>query len=128
MSQQANKLDQHNTSVRIPPTPEQAKKIARQSHARLIAQRQKVQEEKVETQKAQIQIPLVKKAVSQTSQPISQTKNEQSQPTSASGVVGIRRTKNGAPDRRYLENQHLTRQQAEIERAKFILRNSGVSE
>jgi hypothetical protein len=41
-------------------------------------------------------------------------------------IVGAHLTKSGKPDRRYLENQHLTKDEAEIERAKSILRRAGI--
>lgn len=43
-------------------------------------------------------------------------------------ATGIHRTKSGAPDRRFVENQHLTSRQAEIEKARYLLQTLGQTE
>lgn len=142
MAQEAKK--ENVEFVRPPLTPEQAKQIAKKSYERLIAQRAQHQKTNIpESAKNLTQKPVEKGINNVSNMPVIRRPAVQMQkvniPSSDNrvsdqikteinvSVSGVHRTKNGAPDRRFVENQHLTAREAEIEKAKFILQQATIS-
>jgi hypothetical protein len=154
---------QEEAVVRKTLTPEQAREIARKSHQRLRAQAQAssgvrqpaMPENTRSANQGGIQVQLVKRPMPNPQSvirrpPQAATMREEYEeeeehitkegapdrrfienrsmpaPPKRRDSVGLHLTKEGKPDRRYLENQHLTEREAEIEKAKDLLRSEGI--